>query len=1101
MYSRLFLFWFFVFAKVYAETGFWPPFCLSYDQCVLLSANTTRLNRSRSPVCPPQDQCELSSTNTTHFDRPCSGLKQPDLSCDSMLSASSQPGTSETTRVRFKYTRTELLAVPSTPHLAPEVTARLRSLQIGVCLPRKRYGRRVRKAPDSQPLKVLSLNCQSCREVSSDLFDLFIDKHIDLAFLCETWLRDEGDEAIITNLTQGNYDLYSFPRLKTTNRSGGSIGIIVKKALSKHVNCKRLTYTSFECVEVKLTIDRVSAVCLVIYRRHPNKKNNIPRDLFFTEFPDLLSQYASNNIDFSIHGDFNFHYDDPSSSDMLKMKTILSDFDLCQLVDKPTQRLGHILDWVLVRNDGSLLKFKTVREYPGLSDHYVIFSDLCMRQPTTAHRWVSSRSVRGICRDDFRADIQALVEDTRGDGCVSSLAEAYDGGLRKILDSRAPVVARRVRDRLPAPFMDEEVRERRRVRRRAERKWRKTGLTVFKEIYLKENRNYQKFVREKSIKYYSDEMNSCRTSKQIFSVADGLLGRKASSPLPTNIPIHELPQTFCDFFTDKIKVIRNDLDSRSTPPPTFGVYNGPKLCEFQLVTQKQIIELIGAMPSKSCCLDPIPTTLTKEFVNDLVPLITNIINCSLSSGVVPYHFKQAIVIPLLKKKGLDCNILKNYRPVSNLPFISKILERVVLRQLQDHLSKNNLIEMYQSAYRSGHSVETAVLSVTDSLLQQSDNHRVSAVGLLDLSAAFDTLDHAVLLKRLETSFGIRGNALAWFTSYVTDRVQSVMIDGAKSEAAPLVFGVPQGSVLGPVLFTLYSQPLSDVISTHNLQFHKYADDTEISSHSKPKTFSMAVSSLAICTEDVLEWMNSNKLKLNTDKTEVMTVGIPSCLSRVAERSMLLDGSNIVFQDSVKYLGVRLDQTLSMKDHISSVCCACFLELRRISTIKKFFSRDALVKLVSATVLSRLDFCNSTLIGITEAQLGRLQRVQNAAARLVLNRRKHDHATPMLKELHWLPVRARCQYKIATLAYRHFDGTLAPSLSACLTIHNPVRNLRSSNNKLLVVPIFNLRSAGKRSFRVVAPTTWNALPHDVRHAQTLTEFKSKLKTHLFQQFLE
>ena len=168
--------------------------------------------------------------------------------------------------------------------------------------------------------------------------------------------------------------------------------------------------------------------------------------------------------------------------------------------------------------------------------------------------------------------------------------------------------------------------------------------------------------------------------------------------------------------------------------------------------------------------------------------------------------------PILKKQGLDDNDLRNYRPVSNLPFLSNILERVVLLQLQSHLCANSLFEIRQSAYRKYHSTETAVLSVLEGLLTKSDEKLVSVLALLDLSAAFDTLDHAILLRRLESTFGISGLALSWFESYLSDRTQSVVVDGLMSTSVPLVFGVPQGSVLGPVLFTLYSQPLSDVIA-------------------------------------------------------------------------------------------------------------------------------------------------------------------------------------------------------------------------------------------------------------------------------------------------
>ena len=361
--------------------------------------------------------------------------------------------------------------------------------------------------------------------------------------------------------------------------------------------------------------------------------------------------------------------------------------------------------------------------------------------------------------------------------------------------------------------------------------------------------------------------------------------------------------------------------------------------------------------------------------------------------------------------------------MSNLPFLSKVLEKVVLKQVQAHLSSNDLIDVFQSAYRKDHSTETAVLSVLDSLLVQNDERKVSLVALLDLSAAFDTLDHSVMLQRLEMSFGFRGSVLKWFSSYVSDRFQRVVVNGVVSEPSPLLYGVPQGSVLGPLLFSLYSQPLSDVISSHGCQYRKYADDTELSKSASPDSISTVTHTVQSCVHDISSWMHSNKLKLNAEKTEVLPVGSVSRLALVGRDSLNLSGATILFQPSVKYLGVKLDQTLSMHDQISSVCRACLFELRRIASIRPFLSKEAVLKLVVATVLSRLDYCNSVLIGLPEDQILRLQRVQNSAARLVLGKKKRDHVTPLLRELHWLPVKARCQYKIAVLAYRHFDGTL------------------------------------------------------------------------------
>ena len=253
-----------------------------------------------------------------------------------------------------------------------------------------------------------------------------------------------------------------------------------------------------------------------------------------------------------------------------------------------------------------------------------------------------------------------------------------------------------------------------------------------------------------------------------------------------------------------------------------------------------------------------------------------------------------------------------------------------------------------------------------------------------------------------------------------------------------------------------------------------------------------------CISDVLGWMDSNKLMLNTDKTEFLPIGTKSRINQVDSDSILVLNSNISFQESVKYLGVRLDQTLSMSDHIGDVCRSLFLSLRRIGTIRTYLSDRATSCLVNSLITSRLDFCNSALAGITSDQLNRLQRVQNSAARLVVKKRKYDHVTPILKELHWLPIDYRIKFKLCVLAYRHFEGTLPAYLSSVLCTYRPPRTLRSGSQKTLKIPKVDLKSAGERSFRFQCPTVWNSLPNSIRNTSPFSRFKCDLKTHLFRQ---
>ena len=300
-------------------------------------------------------------------------------------------------------------------------------------------------------------------------------------------------------------------------------------------------------------------------------------------------------------------------------------------------------------------------------------------------------------------------------------------------------------------------------------------------------------------------------------------------------PLSSLPEMFSNYFSDKIMIIRNELDSQtvSALPAQTDSFSGITLSTFEPVTEVMVKHVIMKSAPKTCSLDPIPTPLLLEILDCLLPSLTALINSSLSSGLFPQVFKSAVIFPLLKKPSLDPNELKNFRPISNLPFISKIIEKLVLVQISHHLSANNLLNQFQSAYRPGHSTETALLKIVNDLLLSLDDGKISLLASLDLSAAFDTIDHNILLHRLQHDFGLSGTVLDWFSSYLSGRIQSVSVHSHTSVPVSVSCGVPLGSVLCPILFVLYTTPLSAVIERHSILHHSYADDSQLQNSATP----------------------------------------------------------------------------------------------------------------------------------------------------------------------------------------------------------------------------------------------------------------------------
>ena len=232
----------------------------------------------------------------------------------------------------------------------------------------------------------------------------------------------------------------------------------------------------------------------------------------------------------------------------------------------------------------------------------------------------------------------------------------------------------------------------------------------------------------------------------------------------------------------------------------------PKFDLFKAVSEDEVRKVITKSPTKSCLLDPWPTFLVKECLDILLPSVTKLVNCSLTEGAVPGGLKKAIVSPLIKKSSLPPDELKNYRPISGLSFISKLVERVVASQLNDHVASNGLENVSQSAYKQGHSTETALLSIKNEVHLALARGEATAVVLLDQSAAFDTIDHGTLIECLSSWFGVGGVVLNWFKSYLCDRYQCIKIGSVLSDAKRLLYGVPQGSVLGADLVLIIHYP-------------------------------------------------------------------------------------------------------------------------------------------------------------------------------------------------------------------------------------------------------------------------------------------------------
>ena len=426
---------------------------------------------------------------------------------------------------------------------------------------------------------------------------------------------------------------------------------------------------------------------------------------------------------------------------------------------------------------------------------------------------------------------------------------------------------------------------------------------------------------------------------------------------------------------------------------------------------------------------------------------------------------------------------------------------MAVARVNTHISDNHLLPSYQSAFRKGHSTETAIAVVMNDIIRTIDRGEVCALVLLDLSAAFDTIDHGILFEILNKRFGMQHKVEEWVQSYFEGRTQICMVGIDVSDARVLKHGVPQGSVAGPSKFVCYTEDLQEVVTSFSVKYHLYADDTQLLARTILRDLDTCRHEMEICVSTIHEWCSSRRLQLNSNKTELIWFGSSTMLKQLQDlkTSIRVGDVDVKAVTSVRDLGVILDCNLNMQSHISKVVSTCFFHLRRLRQLRQYLDRDIRQRLVSAIILSRIDYCNISLVGLPMSSLQPLQRVINAAARFVANLKPRDHVSGVMRDLHWLPIRERITFKLCLLMHNIVHGSSAPEymtgMVTCISALPGRSHLRSAGRGLYDVPRVRT-SFGSRAFSVAGPSAWNRLPNDVRETKNVLAFKTKLKTHLF-----
>jgi exonuclease III len=944
-------------------------------------------------------------------------------------------------------------------------------------------------------LRLATWNVHSLGNKYVAVADTILSEGLDLLLVTESWHSSSTDVAVRRSSPPG-YSYVDCPRaeVRGEDSSGGGLVIYHRTALPTRRIKIPDPPTTFEVLAASVASPRGPMTVITIYR-----PSSIPLSAaFFSELAALFEQFALHNTQLVVAGDLNLHLEDPELPETMDFVHIAEQFGLVQRVSEPTHRQGGWLDVLITRDDCQLTDIAV--HPPTVSDHGIVIATVPFLHETPTLDERQLRNWKALDRDAFRQALLAIpvIADPASltDVSTSDLFAIYESSMADTVNALLPARTVRTRRSVLTPWFDGECRSYRRQARRLERRYRRTKSADDRVAWIRYVRGMHRKYKDKEQSYWERKIAlHSGESRKLWATLNDILGRSRSDQ-PASLFTAD---AFLEAFTTKVRSVREA--TAGCPPPIFPSTNCG-LSTLSPVTSEELRRTILASAPKTCNLDPLPTFILQEFVDTLLPFLTVLCNRSLCEGVLPISQKRSILVPVPKAAGLDMADPVNFRPIANVSFLSKVIEKIVAAQLTHYLDKNGLLPTYQSGFRKGHSTETLLVRLLSDIYGAIDQSQVTLLALFDVSAAFDTVDHAILLQRLSISFGLSGNVLGWLTSFLQDRSFMVAHGSTRSTWVPAPFGLPQGSVLGPLLYIIFTADLGPLLAAAAVLSQSYADDIQAYVHCSAGQAVTAVGAIERATETLQNWMSTNRLRLNPTKTQLIWLGTRQQLAKIDLEALALKYPHLTFSSSVRDLGVTLDQELTFVKHINLLCRSCYYQLRQLRVISRSLSPEAASTLVHSFVVSRLDYCSAIYDGLPACRLTCLDRVLRTAARLVGRISKFGQVSVYMRDiLHWLPYPQRITYRVSALVRRCIEGLAPPYLRELCRSTVAIQrreSLRSAVQAELLVPRSRTTVRQRRAFAVAGPVTWNGLPVALRLTPLGLSalFLSSLKTVLF-----
>lgn len=912
-------------------------------------------------------------------------------------------------------------------------------------------------------LKWGHLNVRSLLPKLNDVRALISLHNFDIFCLSESWL----------NCTIGvRMDGYNLARSDRGARGGG-VAMYVKNIFTYSVLDVQ---DSIEQLWVTVQVNKLKLIFGVLYRP---PGTDYKAFLDYLEDSISLSSALSQSVFFC--GDFNIDY--------LKLDgstTFLCDFidsvGFTHLIGQPTRVTETSMTLIdqMYTNDCSLVRASGVVDCH-VSDHDLIFCDILVSGPVSGPTYRTFRDYKHIDTAAFHRDLESLplpamyhIDD------INDKVKFLTCSLLRLFDRHAPFITRKF-SKKPAPWLTDNVRLLMELRDRAKSRYRRTGRAGHWEYY-KSLRNLTTSALRNEKRAYFEFISRDGSSRAIFRNLD-YLDIKSKNRRTVDIPGH---------LSDAGKInehfLNNIVDTGVMPQYINHPVRNVQSFSFSLVDVEVIAKIINNIKSTSVGRDGLNITMIRMCCPVILPFLTHIINSCILTCTFPDDWKCASVIPLPKvasPRGFG-----DLRPISILPTLSKILEKILFHEIFDFVIANDILPDTQSGFRGQHSCETALLAVTDDILKATDDGLVTVLALLDFSKAFDTVRHDVLSDILR-SVGFSFDAVHLVASYLGDRTQSVVLGDQCSVPLPVSRGVPQGSVLGPLLFSIYTCNLPALVSFSSV--HMYADDIQLYKSFVPRDWGRAIMEFNADLEAINNFSNLHNLRVNPVKSQTMLLGSSGVCGDLRESVVVsIGGVALPIVDCARDLGLILDNSFRYRQQVNKYMKNAYLSLRSLYPHRQVLSSAVKATLCEALVLSHFSFC-STLYGaaIDVSTKCRIQKIQNSCLRYIYGIRKFDHISHKLRECGWLDMGRRRELQALCLYHRIISQRSPLYLYRRIRFRGDVHSVTTRFRNLISPPLHRT-SLFERSFSYNIYFLYNSLP-EVYKSMSVGVFRRRLRS--------